>query len=94
MNTTRNGVAIAVAMAGMFATQAFAEPPKPAAAPTVMCGGINTCKGQSSCATAKSACSGQNSCKGQGWLPTPSEKECKDKGGTVIPPMPMPAPAK
>jgi hypothetical protein len=30
------------------------------------------------------SCSGQNSCKGKGWIHTASEKECKDKGGTVL----------
>jgi hypothetical protein len=80
------GIAIAAVVAGLVA----------AAAPTVLaqsgqadkkirCGGINSCKGQSACNTAKNSCKGQNACKGQGWVPA-TDKECKDKGGTVLPP--------
>ena len=50
----------------------------------VKCAGINSCKGTGACASARNSCNGQNSCKGQGWVPTHSEKECKDKGGTVV----------
>jgi hypothetical protein len=50
----------------------------------VKCAGINSCKGHGSCAGADNACKAQNACKGQGWLETKSEKECKDKGGTVL----------
>ena len=32
------------------------------------CDGGNSCKGQSSCKTAKNACKGQNSCKGTGFV--------------------------
>ncbi len=46
------------------------------------CFGINTCKGTSLCATAKSDCKGLNECKGQGVIvKTPSE--CKALGGTL-----------
>ena len=41
-------------------------------------------QGKGACNTAKNACSGQNSCKGQGWINS-TEKECKDKGGKVLP---------
>jgi hypothetical protein len=50
----------------------------------VRCSGINSCKGQSFCATAKNACAGQNACKGQGWLRVRHE-ECSSKGGHVLP---------
>jgi uncharacterized membrane protein len=50
----------------------------------VRCSGINSCKGQSFCATAKNACAGQNACKGQGWLKV-SREECSSKGGHVLP---------
>jgi uncharacterized membrane protein len=50
----------------------------------VRCFGINSCKGQSFCATAKNACAGQNACKGQGWLRV-SREECSTKGGRVLP---------
>ena len=46
----------------------------------VHCEGVNSCKGKSACATAKSGCAGQNSCKGKGWIEM-TEKECKAKGG-------------
>ena len=46
------------------------------------CYGINGCKGESQCATAKNECKGQNQCKGQGvTVKTPSE--CKAVGGTL-----------
>jgi len=49
----------------------------------VKCGGINSCKGRSACATATSACKGQNSCKGQGWVKA-SATDCSAKGGKVL----------
>jgi hypothetical protein len=96
MNAPRTGAVIALAMAGLFATTAFADPPAPAPAPaatTVKCQGINACKGQGSCASADNSCKGQNGCKGQGWLATSTEKECTDKGGKVMAEAPKPAPA-
>lgn len=44
------------------------------------CHGVNSCKGTSACATAKSACAGQNSCKGQGWVKA-MQDDCEGKGG-------------
>ena len=49
----------------------------------VKCGGINSCKGTSACATATSSCKGQNSCKGQGWLEK-TKTECNAVGGKVL----------
>jgi uncharacterized membrane protein len=86
MNAQLQGTALAVLMAGMFATTAATAAPPASESQTVMCAGINACKGQSACATASSACKGQNTCKGQGWLPVESEKVCTDKGGTVVKP--------
>ena len=49
------------------------------------CYGVNSCKGQSLCATAKNDCKGLNTCKGQGVVvKTPSE--CKAAGGTLTEP--------
>jgi hypothetical protein len=46
------------------------------------CYGINSCKGEGACATAKNDCKGHNQCKGQGVvLKTPAE--CKALGGTL-----------
>lgn len=90
------GAAIAMAVAGMFATNAFADDPTPPAAmATVKCAGINSCKGQGACASATNACASLNACKGQGWVGTATDKECTDQGGTVLvtPPMPEPPPA-
>src|ERR1700739_197310 len=50
----------------------------------VRCSGINSCRGQSFCATAKNACAGQNACKGKGWLKV-SRRECSAKGGQGLP---------
>ncbi|CAM2151245.1 Lipoprotein [Pararobbsia alpina] len=49
------------------------------------CYGVNSCKGQSLCATAKHDCKGLNTCKGQGVVvKTPSA--CLSAGGTLTEP--------
>lgn len=48
------------------------------------CFDVNTCKGQSACATSESKCAGQNTCKGKGWLQL-SEKKCAEKDGKFEP---------
>lgn len=49
------------------------------------CYGVNSCKGQSLCATAKHDCKGLNGCKGQGVVvKTPSA--CTAAGGTLTEP--------
>jgi hypothetical protein len=59
-------LALAAAAAMLFATvsmnAAAADEGK------VKCDGVNACKGQSACKTAKNACKGQNACKGAGFL--------------------------
>lgn len=52
----------------------------------VKCQGINECKGTSECAGPDGAndCQGMNTCEGMGWISVETEKECTDKGGTVI----------
>ena len=88
MKTTIKGVALASAVAAMFATAAQAKdakaPAKEKASKTVHCGGINACKGQSACMTKDSSCAGMNACKGQGWVKA-SEADCKKQGGKVLP---------
>jgi hypothetical protein len=82
------GVSIAAAVAALFAgSTALAQKTEKAkeGAKPVHCGGINACKGQSACNGAKNGCKGQNACKGQGWLPAKDDKECKAKGGTIVP---------
>lgn len=76
---TLAAAAVALAMSGMSVTPASAKK----AAKSVMCMGINACKGQSACKSASNACKGQNSCKGHGWLPATSKAACEAKGGTV-----------
>jgi uncharacterized membrane protein len=56
-----------------------------AGASQVKCVGVNSCKGQGACATAKNDCKGKNACKGQGMVQMSSAKDCTDKGGTVQP---------
>jgi hypothetical protein len=72
--------AVALAMGGATLTLSGAAK----AADTVMCSGINACKGKSACKSASNECKGQNACKGHGWLPEKSAAACKAKGGTVV----------
>ncbi|HUN26214.1 MAG TPA: hypothetical protein VMU67_07900 [Steroidobacteraceae bacterium] len=60
------GAAIATAAALLFG--ALTVSTASAAAATVKCVGVNSCKGQSACKSAQHACKGMNSCKGQGFL--------------------------
>jgi hypothetical protein len=71
------GAALALAAAGLFASlssQVMAEEAQ------VHCYGINGCKGQNDCKTAKNSCKGQGQCKGQGFM-TMSRIDCKTAGG-------------
>lgn len=72
------GAAALLALAAGAAAPSFAaEQEQP-----TRCYGINSCKGESLCATAKNDCKGLNDCKGTGVLVrTPSE--CKKLGGTL-----------
>ena len=89
MHTFTKGAMIASAVAGMFACST----PKSAsgtgamagamASDTIHCGGVNSCKGQGSCAGNDNACKSQNSCKGKGWVDT-SAADCQAKGGKVL----------
>lgn len=80
MTTARKatGLAIAAAAATLFAVAA--APDVQAQSAKVKCHGVNACKGQSACKTAKSECKGHNACKGQGFK-VMSEKACKEAGG-------------
>jgi hypothetical protein len=65
--TTRaGGVAMATAAALLFATLSVSTANADEA--KVKCTGVNSCKGQSSCKSAKNSCKGLNSCKGQGFV--------------------------
>jgi hypothetical protein len=81
------GFVVAAAVVGMLAGgHQFAAEGKKDAAKTVKCSGANSCKGKGECAAADGshACAGKNECKGKGWVKVKSEKECTDKGGTVV----------
>jgi hypothetical protein len=81
------GLLVATAAVGFLSSglNLAAEQAKPEAK-TVKCSGINSCAGKGECSAADGshACSGKNSCKGKGWVKVSSEKECKDKKGTVV----------
>ena len=51
----------------------------------VRCYGINSCKGNSLCATAKNDCKGLNNCKGQGVV-VKTKSGCLKEGGTLTEP--------
>lgn len=86
MSAIRNstGYVLAAAAAVMFTAGTIAMAPSPAAAEGVKCAGLNSCKGQSECATASSSCKGLNACKGQGWVSAESADACTSAGGTVL----------
>jgi hypothetical protein len=82
------GFAVAAAVIGMLAAgHSFAaDTAKKEGDKSVKCAGANSCKGTGACAAADGshACAGKNECKGKGWIKVKSEKECTDKGGTVV----------
>ncbi len=82
------GFVVAAAVVGMFATghQFASSAGKKDSDKSVKCAGVNACKGQGQCAAADGshACAGKNECKGKGWTKVKSEKECTEKGGTVM----------
>ena len=86
MMKTTKGVLIASAVASLFVMNAASAQQKGGTDTSkgVKCAGVNECKGKGACAGAKNSCAGENGCKGQGWTKAASEKECKDKGGTVV----------
>jgi len=78
------GISLASAAAALFVAGAVGTfTPASAQAAEVKCMGINACKGQSACKSAKNDCKGHNACKGQGWAPTATEADCTKAGGTV-----------
>ena len=90
-NPILTGTMIALAAGSLFAAACSKNEPQPTTpmagekmAAAVHCMGINSCKGQGSCKSAKNACKGQNSCKGEGYVDTASADECTTKGGTVM----------
>jgi uncharacterized membrane protein len=86
-NSIKSGVSIAAAAAFLALTAASVAAPANAADPDPAgrCYGVNSCKGQSLCATAKHDCKNLNNCKGEGvlWMP---KSQCLAKGGTLSEP--------
>ena len=92
----RNLVLAATALAGLALTgcSTMANDSAGQASETVMCHGVNSCKGHGQCGGKVDACSGKNgcestlscagknSCKGKGLLKM-SKKDCKSKGGKI-----------
>ncbi len=84
MTKTNKGMLIAGAAAALFLSGAVnARAEEKAGGDQVMCSGINSCKGQGSCAGGGHSCAGQNSCKGKGNVKT-TAADCKAKGGKVV----------
>lgn len=87
----RNVLLTAAAISGLMLGATSCSTPN-ANAETVMCHGVNSCKGEGQCAgkvdacsgkngcEAKMTCHGHNSCKGKGLIKM-SKKECEAKGG-------------
>lgn len=89
VNKSRSGFAataaiVALALALLHSPVQAADQGSQKEQPT-RCYGVNSCKGQSLCATAKHDCKGLNGCKGQGVVvKTPSA--CVAAGGTLTEP--------
>jgi hypothetical protein len=71
--TEARGVVIATAAALLFGTLGVSAVRADEA--QIKCTGINACKGQSSCMSARNSCKGMNSCKGKGFV-LMSRSEC------------------
>jgi len=83
------GLAVATAVVGLLAagtTKVISGEKAAGEEKKVKCAGINECKGHGECGAPDGShdCAGKNACKGKGWIKVASEKECTDKGGTVV----------
>ena len=75
---------VALAAASLVSPVKAADQNAPKQEP-VRCYGVNSCKGESLCATAKHDCKGLNDCKGQGVV-VKNKSECLSAGGTLTEP--------
>lgn len=75
---------VALAAASLVSPVRAADQNAPKQEP-VRCYGVNSCKGESLCATAKHDCKGLNDCKGQGVV-VKTKSECLSAGGTLTEP--------
>lgn len=81
------GMVVATAVVGLLSSgYQAAETQTKAAEKTVKCMGVNECKGHGECGAPDGShdCAGKNECKAKGWIKVKTEKECTDKGGTVL----------
>jgi hypothetical protein len=83
MNKT-TGFLIASAAAALVLTGTVSARADEKTGGDVYCSGINACKGSGACSGAGHACAGKNACKGEGIVKS-TEKECKEKGGKIVP---------
>lgn len=69
MNANRKltGAALAAAAASLIMTTAVTSV-QAQEVKKVQCEGVNACKGQNDCSTAKNGCKGMGACKGMGFL--------------------------
>lgn len=74
----KKSAVLAAAAAAIFLNggATFASGDGHAKSETVMCEGVNSCKGTSECKTDQSACHGHNECAGKGWISMTAE-ECE-----------------
>jgi len=83
MSASKHALGFATVAAVMAIANFAASVPATAAdAKVVHCYGVNSCKGESDCKTAKNDCKGQNSCKGHGFKELTS-KACTAQGGSL-----------
>ena len=75
---------VALAAASIVSPVKAADQDAPKQEP-VRCYGVNSCKGESLCATSKHDCKGLNDCKGQGVV-VKTKSECLAAGGTLTEP--------
>ncbi|GGC65036.1 BufA2 family periplasmic bufferin-type metallophore [Undibacterium terreum] len=71
---------MALAAASIASPASAAEKEQPG-----RCYGVNSCKGNSLCATAKNDCKGLNDCKGQGVV-LKTKTACLKEGGSLTEP--------
>lgn len=79
---TKRSAVLAAAAAALFVSGAAthaAAADENAGGAKVKCDGVNGCKGQSECKTAKSGCNGHNECAGKGWVEMTAEECAKAK---------------
>lgn len=89
-NKSRTGLAAAALAIAFAALQSPVQAADNKTAPKEeigRCYGVNSCKGESLCATAKNDCKGLNDCKGQGVI-VKTQSECLAAGGTLTEPKP------